>query len=185
MMKTVIISLLLGMFLLWGCETTTYTFVSTVFKDLDYTVDEEGAFSESYTLYADDFNDDLDLPDDAIIRGVYIESFAIRAKPLANNEASAVKVDVYAGKETDFFAEDVVLPVDLSLAFQAMPNLVSAAVSKLRDELEGFVIDSDPLSIAFRIEGDSDPEPGERILVDIQIKVTITVYYDVESDIGL
>ncbi|MGM0532758.1 MAG: hypothetical protein ACQER7_15530 [Bacteroidota bacterium] len=182
-MKTIIIALLIGISLLWGCESTTYTFVSTISKDLEYTVDKNGAFSESYTLYADDFNEDLDLPEDAMIRGVYIESFAIKAEPQADNEASSVKMDVYAGEEPDPFAEDIILPVDLSLEFQAMPNLISSAVNELKNELEGFVKDSNPSSIAFRIEGDSEPA-GERILSVIRIKATITVAYDVESEIG-
>ncbi|MBS3776448.1 MAG: hypothetical protein KGY70_14730 [Bacteroidales bacterium] len=181
-MKTIIIALLIGMGFLWGCETRTYTFVSTISKDLVYTIDQKGTFSESYTLYADDFNEDLDLPEDAIIRGVNIESFAIKAEPQTGNEASSVKMNVYAGEEPDPFAEDVILPVDIS--FQAMPNLISSAVSELKDELEGFVKDSNPPSIAFRIGGDSEPA-GERIFVVIRIKATITVAYDMESDIGL
>ena len=184
MMKTFIIGLLIGMTLLWGCEPSTYTFVNTVTKDLEYTVDETGAFSETYTLFEDDFNKDLDLPEDAIIRGVNIESFAIKSNPQTENEASAVKMNVYAGTEPDPFAKDVTLPVNLYLNYRAMPNLVTAAVNKLRDQLYGFVVDNDPLSIIFRIEGDSDPVPGERIYLIIKIRVTITVYYDVESDIG-
>ena len=181
-MKTTIIGLgiLLGFF--WGCETRTFTYVSTVPKTLEYTVDQTGAFSENYTLYTDDFNDDLDLPEDAIIRGVSIESFAIQAESQEGNEASSVKMDCYAGSETEPFAKEVTLPVDLSLSYNAMSGLVSSAVSKLRDELEGFVVDSDPPSIAFRIEGDSDPVPGKRILVTIRIKVTVTVAYDIESE---
>jgi hypothetical protein len=46
------------------------------------------------------------------------------------------------------------------------------------------VKDSNPPSIAFRIAGDSEPA-SERIFVVIRIKATITVAYDVESDIGL
>jgi hypothetical protein len=183
-MKTFIICFLIAIGLLWGCETSTYTFVSTVTKDLEYTVDETGTFSESYTLFANDINKDLNLPEDAIIRGVNIESFAIKSDPHSENETYAVKMDVYAGTEPDPFANDVTLPVNLYLNYRAMPNLVTAAVTKLRDQLRDFIVDSDPLSIAFRIEGDSDPVPGERIYLDIRIRITITVYYDVESEIG-
>lgn len=180
-MKTIIIVLAVSLGFLWGCETRTFTFVSTIPKTLEYSVDQTGAFSETYNLYADDFNDDLDLPEDAIIRAVEIESFAIKAEPQEGNEASVVRIDCYAGTETEPFAEDVPIPVDLSLSYKAMPGLASSLVSKLRDELEGFVVDSNPLSIAFRIEGDSDPA-GERIHALIQIKVTITVGYEKESE---
>ena len=182
-MKTIITCLLIALGVMWGCESSTYTFVSTITKDLEYTVGKEGNFSESYSLYANDFNDDLDLPEDATIGGVYIESFAIEAEPQPDNEASAVKINCYAGTETQPFAQDVVLPVDLSFSLASMPGLVSSGISSLRNELEGFVIDSDPQSIAFRIEGDSDPDPGERISVVVTIHVTITVAYDVENEL--
>lgn len=181
-MKTTLYLLVFALIFLWGCETRTFTYVSSVKRTLEYTVDQEGAFFERHVISATDFNKDLDLPVDAIVRAVNIEYFAIDAQPIEDNQASSVQLSCYAGAGEVLFAENVVLPVDLTFEYKAMPNLISAGVKSIRDDLEGFIVSSDPPTIAFRITGDSHPTAGERIHVNIKIEVSIAVAYDVESE---
>ena len=176
------ITLVSGLFLLGGCETRTFQYVSTIEKTLEYIVDQEGSFSESYILYASGFNDELDLPDDAMIVGVYIEAFSVAASQLEGNEASSVRLTCYAGEDEDLFVENLEVPVELEFSFMPMSGLLTAGVSNIRQDLEGFVVSSDPPAIAFRIEGDSAPEAGQRIHSTIHIELTVTVGYEQESE---
>jgi hypothetical protein len=181
-MKTTLYLLVFALIFLWGCETRTFTYVSSVKRTLEYTVDQEGAFSARHVMNDRDFNKDLDLPVDAIVRAVNIEYFAIDAQPRKNNQASNVQLSCYAGADEKLFADNVVLPVDLTFEYKAMPNLIPTGVQSIRDDLEGFIVSSDPSTIAFRIAGDSHPATGERINVNIKIEVSIAVAYDVESE---
>mgnify|MGYP006987897763 FL=1 len=181
-MKTIMITLALGLFLLGGCETRTFQYVTTIEKTLVYDVDQQGRFSESYTLYASDFNDELDLPDDATILGVYIEAFSVATSQLEGNEASSVRLTCYAGEDEDLFVENLEVPVELVFNYRPMSGLITAGVSNIRQDLEGFVVSSDPAAIAFRLEGNSAPDPGQRIHALIHIELTVTVGYEQESE---
>jgi len=181
-MKAILIALVMGLFLLGGCETRNFQYVTTLEKTLEYVVDQEGAFSQSYTLYASDINDDLDLPEDATVIGVYVEAFSVATRQLTGNEASSVVLTCYGGADEDVFVRDLEVPVDLEFNYRAMSGLLTAGVSSIRQDLEGFVVSSDPAAIAFRIEGDSAPQAGQRIHATIHIELTVTVGYQQESE---
>ncbi len=181
-MKSLYIFLAVALCLLWNCETRTFRYVTTISRTVEDTVDQQGAFSEHYTIYASDINEELDLPVDAVIRGVHIEAFSIAVERLENNETPEVILDCYGGQDTALFANDVIVPTELSISYRAMSNLIATGVSSIREDLEGFVTDSDPPSITFWIQGDSHPDAGQRVNVRIYLEITITVGYELESE---
>lgn len=181
-MKTSIVAVALSLLFMLGCETRTFQYVTTLDRTLEFTVDQEGAFSETYTIYAGDFNDELDLPDDAVVQGVYIEAFSIASQQLPGNEASQVLLDCYGGADEKLFADELAVAVEVSYNYKTMKRLLEDGVNAIRDDLEGFVRTSTPSSIVFRAEGDSYPVAGERIHATIRIGVTITVGYEMESE---
>ena len=181
-MKTIGYVILLGMLTLVGCETRDYDLVTTVTKELEYNPDAvEGSFSETYTIYADDFNDDLGLDSDDTVKGVYIESLAISIEALEENVATAVNIDGYVSGVA--FIEDGVFPIiEGSFDFTGITGLLNAGIDRMAQDLEGFVTDSDPPSMVFRIEGDSHPDPGQRIKLRIMINVTVSVIYSTQME---
>lgn len=183
-MKSIITILLLGLMILGSCETRTFQYVSTVTRNMEFTVNQQGAFNESYTIYADEFNDELDLPADAEVVEVFIESFSTAVNPLSGNEATAVKINGYAqADETSLFVEDLVVSISSgSLQFVRMTNLVTTGVQDIKNALKGFVTVGNPDSITFRIEGDSDPQPGQTIQVELLIDISVSVAYEIESE---
>jgi hypothetical protein len=180
-MKAKFLAFVLGAILLAGCEDRTFEYVATVSQSLDYTIDQEGAFDETYTVYANSFNDELDLPDDAIIGDVFIEALSVGVKELSGNEASAVKLTGSAGGTN--FVEDLVVDVATgTYEFTVMAGLIEEGIRRMRNDLMGIVESGNPPSIVFRLQGDSDPVTGQRLNVDVRIDVTVTVLYALETE---
>lgn len=180
-MKAKYLAFVLGALLMAGCEDRTFEYVATASPSLDYTVDQEGAFDETYTVFANSFNDELDLPDDAIIGDVFIESLSVGIKELSGNEATAVKLTGSAGGVN--FVEDLVVDVETGdYDFTVMAGLLEAGIRKIRDDLKGIVESGNPPSIVFRLQGDSDPVAGQRLNVDVRVNMTVTVLYAIETE---
>ena len=181
-MRTIIITALTLVLLIpGGCETRTFEYVATVTKTWDYTVDQEGAFVSNYLADASGINDELDLPEDAIIGDVYVEALSVAVEHLTDNEATGVMITGYANDR--IFVED--LPVSINPAtyeLTAMANLVSAGVKAIGDDLAAYFMTGSPTSIEFRMEGDSHPDAGEIINIRVIIEMTLTVQYALESE---
>ncbi len=181
-MKTMLFSvMLLALLMLGACETRTFEYVTTLSRTLDYTVDHEGAFNQTSVVTTSDLNDEMDLPEDAIIGEIYVEALAVAVENLSNNQATAVIMDGYANDR--MFVNDLVSPIDpATYEFTAMANLVSAGVKAISDDLAAYFMTGSPPTIAFRLEGDSHPTPGETIHIRITIEVTLTVQYALETE---
>ena len=186
-MKALIYSLLAVFLLFSGCETKTFQYLTGMKRDLDFTVNETGAFEDSTTIFAADINDELDLPADAVIRNVFVESFSYSIEELEGNIATAAELDGYVRSAGSSSREEFVRDAPLSLAMTAgdyvkLAGLVSDGVVNIRETLEDFMLTGDPAFLVFIIEGDTDPNPGERIHVRIRIRVSFSVAYDVETE---
>jgi len=181
-MRTMIISALALVLLIpGGCETRTFEYVATVIKTWDYPVDQEGAFFQTYLVDAKGINDELDLPEDAIIGDVYVEALSVAVEHLTDNEAAAVMLTGYANER--MFVEDLPVPINpATYELTAMANLVSAGVKAISDDLAAYFMTGAPATIEFRVEGDSHPDAGERIHIRIIIEMTLTVQYTLETE---
>ncbi|MFP3861266.1 MAG: hypothetical protein ACLFUW_10620 [Bacteroidales bacterium] len=185
-MKTKIISCCAGLvFLLAGCETSSFYYVMNVSNNFEYTVNHTGRFTENYEVLASEVNSDLDLPDDAIVRGVFIEALSVRTETLSENEADGIKLDGWImTNETVQFLDEFLMPVEPGQSdFIRLGNLVTDGILKIQESFEGFILDGNPSSVGFRLEGDSDPNPGETIDMNILIEVTLSVSYELESEV--
>ena len=186
-MKAIITGLLLSLIFSWGCETRTFQYLSSVNKVMDFTIDQQGAFTESKTIYANEINSELDLPANAEVRNVFIESFSVKVEILQDNQANQIKFDGFSQAEGDNtqtkFISDAIIPIDASTEdFVKLAFLLENGINVIRDDIEGFVIDGIPAFIKFSIKGDTYPDTGEIIHARVHIQIALTVAYDLETE---
>ena len=154
-------------------------------RSLDYTVDHTGRFTENNEIAASELNADLELPEDAIVRGVYIEALSISTETLSENEADEIILDGWIiADETVQFLEGFVIPIEPGESdFIKLGNLVANGILSIRENLESFILEGVPSSVGFRLEGNSYPETGENIHLNISIDITMSVTYELESEV--
>jgi hypothetical protein len=121
------------------------------------------------------------LPKDAQIVDVYVEAVSVAVEHLTGNEATAASMDGYVGG-TQFVNDLVINITPGTYEYTAMANLVANGIKTMSDDLEGFVVASDPPSMVFSINGDSHPAAGQVLRMRILIDVTITVIYSLETE---
>jgi hypothetical protein len=186
-MKAIIFGLLLSLVFTWGCETRTFQYLSTVNKVVEFTIDQQGAFNENKTIYATEINSDLDLPANAEVRNVYIESFSVKVGILQGNQANQIKFDGFSQAEGDNtqtkFISEAIVPIDITTQdFVKLAFLLSDGIEKIRDDIEGFVVDGIPAFIIFTVQGDTYPATGETIHAKVNIQIALSVAYDLETE---
>jgi hypothetical protein len=186
-MKTIIAGLFLSLLFTWGCETRTFQYLSSVDKVIEFTINQQGAFTESKTIYASEINSELDLPANAEVRNVFIEAFSIKAEILQGNQADEIKFDGFSQAEGDNtqteFLSDAIVPIDITTQdFIKLAFLVNDGIDVIRDDIEGFVIDGIPAFIIFTITGDTSPNPGQTIHANVSIQISLAVAYDLETE---
>jgi len=185
-MKTKVLLYCVGLFIiLTNCETSTFQYVMSSSRSLDYTVDHTGRFTENNEIAASELNADLELPEDAIVRGVYIEALSISTETLSENEADEIILDGWIiADETVQFLEGFVIPIEPGESdFIKLGNLVANGILSISENLESFILEGVPSSVGFRLEGNSYPETGENIHLNISIDITMSVTYELESEV--
>lgn len=185
-MKTKVLLYCVGLFfILTNCETSTFQYVMSSSRSLDYTVDHTGRFVENYQIAASKEKADLDLPEDAIVRGVYIEALSISTETFAGNEADEIILDGWIiADDTVQFLDKFIMPIVSGEGdFIKLGNLVANGIISTRENLESFITEGVPSSIEFRLEGNSSPETGEKIHLNIVIDITMSVSYALESEV--
>lgn len=181
-MRTKLIAALgLILMVLGGCETRTFEYVTTVSKTMVYTVDQLGAFTQSNVISAEALNDEFDLPEDAIIGDILIEALTVAVEPLSDNQATAVTMDGLANGR--LFVDDLVTNITPgSYEFTNMANLIASGVQAIGDDLATYYRTGSPPTIDFQLVGDTYPEAGERIHIRIQIGMTLSLQYALETE---
>ena len=183
-MKKLLFLILPVVFLLSGCETKKFTVVGNINIDREFQVDKTGSFTENSTINAQDVNDDLDLPDDAVIVDVNIESISAKIVALEGNQTNAVTINgkIQTGTtELQLFNNLVISIPAGSNDYSALNTLLSEGVQKLRSKIEDYVKNNEFSPITIKINGDSSPTTGKRVHIQILLKISgsVTYYKDV------
>jgi hypothetical protein len=178
-MKKYYLFILVAPFLFaFGCEKRTFEFVATIGTNENYLVDQSGHFTESSTITRDEVLERLDIPDEAEITAVNIESAAVEIIVLDDNAATAVNLSgvVKLGSSNpDLFKN---YPVPFQLAEYAINALISAGVDGIENKLENYLMGSDIDPFEIELTGDSSPTAGNRIHVQILLKIKGSVKYN-------
>ena len=162
------------------CEKRQFETVGTINVDETYEVDQTGHFVEVEEISRDQVLDLLDIPEDAEITEVNIESVSIKVVVMSDNEASAVivegAVDLGASKP-EFFSNYIVPLVAVDNPWIGLNTLIQEGVTGIKNKLEKIILGMDDDGFAIILEGDSSPTTGNRIHTQIILRITGTVKY--------
>jgi len=162
------------------CEKRQFETVGTINVDETYEVDQTGHFVEVEEISRDQVLDLLDIPEDAEITEVNIESVSIKVVVMSDNEASAVivegAVDLGASKP-EFFSNYIVPLVAVDNPWIGLNTLIQEGVTGIKNKLEKIILGMDDDGFAIILEGDSSPTAGNRIHTQIILRITGTVKY--------
>lgn len=183
-MKKLLFLILPVIILLTGCETKKFTVVGNINIDREFQVDKTGSFTENSTITAPDVNDDLDLPDDAVIVDVNIESISAKIVALEGNQTNAATVNgkIQTGTtEFQLFNNLVISMPAGDNDYSALNTLLAEGVQKLRTKIEDYVKQNEFSPVTITVNGDSSPTTGKRVHARILLKISgsVTYYKDV------
>jgi hypothetical protein len=174
--------LLLALLLLTGCEKRLFHFVATVEEAPVFPVDQTGAFRQTVRVTREDVMSRLNLPTDARITGVDIESLALRVVVKSGNQASTVQAtgtiaDAAEPVPKPMFENYPVVLAGADTPFIGLNALIESGISKLRSKLDGFIKDLDNAPFDIQVSGDSIPS-GQRVVVELHLAIKATIKYD-------
>ena len=177
-----------------GCERVAIEYLVEIDQTPVYHINITGAFDEAATISKADLLSAVDIPKDATIEEIEIESFAVRAIEKEGNQAkellvTAITYDSKTDKLKMF--EDYTVSIQkkesnlLSLAllkFVGIQTLLNEGVSSLKGKIKQIVKEGRTEPFVIAISGDSKP-PGQKILLDLELQIKMTVKYKVCEDV--
>jgi hypothetical protein len=179
-MKKLLFLILPVTILFTGCETKRFTVVGNINLEREFQVDNTGSFTESSTINAQDVNDDLDLPDDAVIVDVNIESISAKVLALSGNQTNAVTVNgkIQTGTTELQLFNNLVISIPAGDGdYTALNTLLAEGVQKLRSKIEDYVKNNEFSPVTITVNGDSSPTIGKRVHTRILVKISGSVTY--------
>ncbi|MBN1542031.1 hypothetical protein JW992_07765 [candidate division KSB1 bacterium] len=167
-----------------SCEKRLFSFVADIDQIQTYQIDQTGAFEIGRVVSRSDVLAILDIPQDAYVTDVKIQTIAVSVTIKEGNQASHVKLtatvnDLLSGKEQVFRDYPVPLTGKLGIAnpWSPVTLLLDRGINKVKNKIAGYVKNNDPFDYELILEGDSDPV-SQRVVADIRLKIVATVEYD-------
>jgi hypothetical protein len=182
MKKTIACLMLLALPVLSGCELRLFHFVVTIDKTPTFPIDQTGAFSRSVTITEQDILSALDIPKNATITGVDIESMSLRVVVKEGNQATAITVRgavIENGQVRPLFNDktETVPLVGVNVPYIGLNALLEDGVASLRRKINGYVKRIDNSTFQIQLSGTTVPASA-RALLDINLKIKATIKYD-------
>jgi hypothetical protein len=182
MKKKIIYVPLLALLLLTGCEKRLFHFIATIDQTPVFTFDSTGPFVQRVVITSDRVKAALDVPEDARITGVDIESLSLRVAVKPENRATALSVSgtIINANQTrkKMFENYPVVLAGVNTPFVGLNSLIADGISELRGKLDGYVKNIDNTAFVIEVRGDSSPSSGQRVAIDLNLVVKATVKYD-------
>ncbi len=161
------------------CEKRKFETVGTINVDETYEVDQTGHFTVVEDITSSQILDLFDIPEDAEITEVNLESVSIKVVVLGDNQATAVLVSGAAnlGETKPKFFNNYVVPLIGADKWYGVNSLIENGIKGIKDKLEGYLLGLDDKDFSIILEGDSSPTTGNRIHTQIILRITGTVKY--------
>lgn len=169
-----------------GCEDQEFEFVGTVNIDKTYLVDNSGNFDESATIITNEFINLMDIPDDATIGEVNIESLSVNVLALNGNEASSVKITgdlSINGEDIGLFSNYMVNVSDNADSWLSVTGLANDGVQAVKNKFQAFIEGTDYESFTIAASGSSAPTSGSRVHAQVTIRLTTTITYVQDAEV--
>lgn len=180
-MKKYLLIIITVTVLLAGCEYRRFEFAPVINVDEIYNIDQTGAFSQMQTITRAQVLDVLDIPETAEIKEFNIEKISLRVTVLSDNVA---KLILASGKlqlgsnSPDIFKNFPISLAGVDVAWIGLNDLIADGVEKLKDKIKGYILGNDSSPFDIEISGDSSPTGGQKINVQLELKITGTVKYE-------
>lgn len=187
MNKKNIIYILLLLPILMGCDKRLFKFQSNIDLAKLYTFDKTGPTQESATITEEQIRSAVDIPSDAKVTKVNIETLSLRIRIKEGNEATSLRIKGFindASSKTKIWDDDKISPPIISPDYTILGKkigingLIESGINKLKSKIEGFIKQNDFGSFVLNVEVDSYPSSGNRIAMDIQIIIKATIEYE-------
>jgi len=188
MKKIVALALpLLVLSLLSGCENKRFFINTKLSLDQVFSVDETGAFNENGLIIRDDLLRAFVIPPAAENIEFKIEGMSVRAVVKTENQAPLLKVSAlvydFTQEQLGVFVDQPIPLAGVDVPFIGLNALIEEGVGKLRNKINGYLKDFDNTPLFFVLSGDSQPS-GQRIKVDIHVKITGNLKYEICRSTG-
>lgn len=177
--------MILVVFSMFNCESRRYQFVAKLAKVNIYEIDNTGAFYQEKKITASEINRLLNLPEEAKIIRVDIESVSIIPAIKTGNQTKELVLSGYTfeGSETKkplFENKSINFKTGVDIGYGVrvpIETLVSLGVDKLKTKINKYVKRLDDLDMVVAISGDTVPA-NQRTVMDIGLWIEATVVYE-------
>jgi hypothetical protein len=179
-MKKILLGLLLlAVPALSGCEKQIVHLTATFERDEVYEATGNAPFDHTATITSEEVRDALDIPDDATITKVEIESLSLKVHTLPGNEALSVVVSGTIQDETglsDIWKDFPLVLAAVDAPFIGLNALIEDGIGKLRAKLTNYVRKLNDNSATIHLTGHMVPNPSE-VHAEITLKIRATIEY--------
>jgi hypothetical protein len=173
---------LLALLMLTGCEKRLFHFVATIDQSPTFNFDSTGPFVQRVVVTSDRVKAAIDIPSDARITSVDIESLSLRVAVKPENRATAMNVTgvtINASQQRKPMFQNYLVPLaGVNIPVIGLNALIEDGISELRGKINGYVKDIDNTPFVIEVSGDSSPSSGQRVAIDLNLVVKVTVKYD-------
>lgn len=181
MRKLVVLTLVLALPIFFGCEKRKFYFNVNLNKTEVFTINQTGAFSVNKIITEADILQLLDIPTDATITEINIQSISLKAEVKSGNQATSIlvsgKVGDVGSQQFTMFNNTPVVLAGVNVPFIGLNSLLAVGVNKLKNKINGYVNQIDNNSMVIELTGDSSPTTGQHVFVDLLFKITATIKY--------
>jgi len=165
-----------------SCQKRMFEFTANANLNKVFAVDESSTFNMVEIVTSDEIRNFLDdLPEDANVTDVKINTLSVRVAPQAGNTVSFLNL---GGEIRDFESSEVIFspaeyPVPLvgvDYAFIGLNSIIEAGISKLKRKIQKIIMENDFGNFELVLNG-SPKVGGSRLVVDITVRISIQIEY--------
>jgi hypothetical protein len=178
MKRMLLLAVLIALPLITGCKKQLYHMTGTLnVSELFEVNDADGSYQAMETIQPGDINAELDIPENAVITGVEIETLYFDVMTQPGNRAASVRASAWVQPQNGVYTavfENLTLP--LADGILNINSLNPAAVAILKAQLAAVVMHvgtAGPINVRVELVANQAP-----VIADVSFVVRGTVNYD-------
>jgi len=182
MKKYLLLLLAVPLMMACECETRKFTEIATINFDKTFNINQAGPFDEKVTITHDEVLDEFDIPENATIKDVSIESMSAKVKVLEGNVATSILVSGYlqlGSTKPDLFDDYPLVLSAVNAPWVGLNSLIAGGISKIKTKIEAYLQNNDYEPFDMHVEGDTKPFEGQNVNVQLVIRITGSAKYEV------
>lgn len=177
-MKKLVILTLIMLIPLMGCEWRMFEFSGAIKVNETFSINESGVMYSEGVITRSEVLDAFDIPDNADVKEVNIESMELKVTVLPENQAQVINVSGFvkdASEDHLIFEDFPVSLIGVDFPGLGLNSLIAGGVNRIKTKIEGFIknTDSTPLNIYLSINS------GESLVqVNLDLIINGNIIYE-------